>query len=99
MFMMRMIVIVTVIMILIVIAGLAIEMDVELHALDAHFLLPRRVQVVAVEGHLFQLTLQGAELDAEVQQRAKKHVTADAAEEVEVEGFHGKRCGKSKMGD
>ena len=83
--------------VMIVIAGFAFQVDVEFHALDAHLLFPRGVQVVAVEGQFLQLPLQGAELNAEIQQRAEEHVAADAAEQIEIERFHGKREGELRQ--
>jgi len=64
------------------------DMNLELHALDACFLAARDVQVITVQREHCQLTLKLASIDTQVDQRAEEHVAADAAEDVEVEGFH-----------
>ena len=64
------------------------EVDIELHAGDAGFLLARNVEVIAVELEFLQLAFQLARVHAEVEQRADEHVAADAAEDVEVKSFH-----------
>jgi hypothetical protein len=44
--------------------------------------------VIAVEVELFQFVLELVRINAEIEHRADKHISADAAEDVEVEGFH-----------
>jgi len=64
------------------------EMDIKLHAGDAGFLFMGDVEVAAVELQFLQLALQLDRIRAEVNQRADKHVAADAAENVEIKRFH-----------
>jgi len=64
------------------------QMHVELHALDAGFLFAGDVKVVAVELQFFQFVLQLVRVHAQINHRADEHVTADAAENVEVKRFH-----------
>jgi hypothetical protein len=64
------------------------QMNLNFHAGDAGFLLARDVQMIAAELQLLQLALQPVRIRAEVNQRADEHVAADAAENVEVKGFH-----------
>ena len=63
-------------------------MHVEFHAADTHLLSPRHVQMPVFELELTQLPLQGTRVNAKINQRADEHVATDAAEDVEVEGFH-----------
>jgi hypothetical protein len=65
------------------------QMDIKLHAFDAGFLFARDVKMIPAEFQLLQLALQLARIRAEVNQRADEHVAADAAENVEIERFHG----------
>ena len=65
------------------------QMDIELHALDAGFLLARDVKMIAAEFQFLQLAFQFVRIRAEVNQRANQHVAADAAEDVEIKRFHG----------
>src|SRR5438093_2743769 len=68
--------------------ALVIEVDIELRPGHRATLLARSVQVVDLEPKFFQLVLQGVQVDTQVEHRAQEHVAADAAEQVEVEGFH-----------
>lgn len=64
------------------------QMDIELHARDAGFVLARSVEVVAVELELGEFALQRGGVHAEVEQRADEHITTDAGESVEEQSFH-----------
>ena len=64
------------------------EMHVELHTGNALPLLPRDMQVVAVEFQLGEFSFQFSGVYAEINQRADEHIAADAAENVEVQGLH-----------
>ena len=64
------------------------EVNVELDSFDARLLLPRGVQVIAVEFKLLQFVLKLMKIDTEINHRADKHIAADAAEDVEVKGDH-----------
>src|SRR5262249_3956661 len=57
---------------------------------DRGTLLPRDVEVIAVEFELFQFAFQFARVHAEVEQRGDEHVAGNAADEVEVERLHAK---------
>ncbi len=63
-------------------------MHVELHAFDAGFLLARKVQVIAVQLEFLQLALQPMRAHTQINQRADKHIAADATEDVEVKSLH-----------
>jgi len=64
------------------------DMNIELHARDARFLAARNVQVVTVKREFGQFAFQAPSIETQINQRSKEHVAADAAENVEVEGFH-----------
>ena len=68
----------------VVCACFPVEMDVEFDAFDSGFGTARDVEVVPVEAEFFQLAFQRGGFDAEVDQGADEHVTADAAEQVEI---------------
>jgi hypothetical protein len=64
-------------------------MDIEFHAPDRGLRAAMEVQVpVLVERELAKLGFELPRVHAEVDHRAEKHVAADAAEDVEVKGFH-----------
>ncbi len=65
------------------------DMDVKLDSGDALFLASSGVQVVFVQAQLGELVLQLVEIQPQIQQRPDEHIAADAAEEIQVEGFHG----------
>jgi hypothetical protein len=93
-FLMRVVVMVFVfVMMLLAVVGVMLmrEVDIKLHAGDGGFLSPRDVQVIAAELELFQFALQFGGVHAEVEQGGDEHVAGDAAENIEVKGFH---CGK-----
>jgi len=64
------------------------EVDIELDAGDAGLLRFGDVQVVAVELELFQFARELVGIHAKVNECGDKHVAGDAAEGVEVKGFH-----------
>ena len=64
------------------------QMDVEFHTGDAGFFLAGDVEVIAIDVQFLQFKLELVRVDAEVQQRAEKHVAADAAENIEVKEIH-----------
>ena len=45
-------------------------------------------QMITPDAQLFQFTFKLSGFHAQVEQRANQHVAADAAEDVEVKGFH-----------
>jgi hypothetical protein len=65
-----------------------LKMDIELDAADVGFLAVRGMDVPAGEIELVQPGFQLFEAHAEIEQRAKQHVAADPAEDIEVKGFH-----------
>ena len=64
------------------------QMNIKLHAFDLRFVLSRNVEMVAVEMQLFEFVFELMGIHAEVEQRADKHVAADAAENIQVKSFH-----------
>ena len=64
------------------------KMHVELDAGNALAFVLADVQVEAVELELLQFARELVRVHAEVKQRADEHVTADAAEDVEIKSFH-----------
>ena len=64
------------------------EMDVEFCSGDLRLLRAGDVQVPAVKLHFFQFGLQLFGANAEVNEGADEHVATDAAEDVEIQGFH-----------
>ena len=64
------------------------EVDIKFHGDDGRFLLARNVEMPAVELELLQFALQFFGVYAEVNQGGDEHIAGDAAEDVEVKGFH-----------
>jgi hypothetical protein len=64
------------------------EMHVEFRPRDARPLPARHVEVIAIQTELRQLAFELFDVKAQVQHRADEHVTADAAEDIEVKSFH-----------
>ena len=58
---------------------LAFEMHIELHPCNAGLVPARDMQVIPFDLELLQFLLQLARLDPEVNERADKHIAADAA--------------------
>lgn len=81
---MVMIMVVVIVVMTVVVVVVVREMDVELHTFDAGLLLPRDVQVIAVELELGEFAAKFARVHAQINQRADKHIAADAAEGVEI---------------
>jgi hypothetical protein len=65
-----------------------LHVNVELHAVDAGLLSAADVQVITAEIEFPQFAFEIANIHPQINQRADKHVAADAAEEIEVQGFH-----------
>jgi hypothetical protein len=65
-----------------------VQVDIELGPGDATAGAPGDVEVVPGNAEPTELTFEFRRGDAEIEQGAEEHVTADAAEDVEVEGFH-----------
>ena len=64
------------------------QMDIELHAFDVRFLPSGSMNMVTSKIELGQFILELVDLDAQIDQRAEKHVSADAAENIQVKGLH-----------
>jgi hypothetical protein len=85
--MMMVVVAVTLFMLMLVVM-LVRKMHVKLHAFDGGLVLARDVEVIAVELEFTEFVLEFVRVHAQINQRANEHVAADAAEDVEIEGFH-----------
>jgi len=76
-------------LIVVMVMMIILQMDVELHAFDIGFLTASSVEmVVVVELELLEFGFELFEVDAQVEHRADEHITADPAENVEVDSFH-----------
>src|SRR4029077_13468034 len=64
------------------------QVNVEVDALNTAFMAAADVQVVAIQSEFAQFLFELPAIDAEIEQGADKHVAADAAEQIEVEGLH-----------
>ncbi len=64
------------------------QMHIELHSFDLRFVLAGRVQMVSIKAELRELMFQLVKIDTEIQHCADKHVTADAAKNIEEKCFH-----------
>jgi hypothetical protein len=65
-----------------------VQVNVELGSGDAAFMGARGVDMITIHSQFRQLVLQFFEVEAEIEQRPEKHVSADPAEQVEVKGLH-----------
>lgn len=68
--------------------GRGLEVDIEFHTRKAGLFGAGHLQAIACQGQLSQLPLQLGGIGAQVQERPDQHVAADAAGQVEIEGFH-----------
>jgi hypothetical protein len=73
------------------------QMNVEFHTGDPGFFLARDVEVVTIDAQFLQFMFELMRVDAEVQQRAEKHIAADAAEDIEVKDVHKFQAPNSKL--
>ena len=64
------------------------QMHIELYPFDGSLVLTGNVQVIAVQFQFAQRLRERVGIRAEVNQGADKHVTADAAKNIEIECFH-----------
>src|SRR6266704_2723519 len=65
------------------------KVDIELDPLDAGLVPARDMQVIAFQPQLLQLLFQPIGSDTQVEQRPDKHIAADAAEDIQIQSFHG----------
>src|SRR6266567_6740538 len=68
------------------------KVDIKLDPLDAGLVPARDMQVIAFQPQLLQLLFQPIGFYTQVEQRADKHIAADAAEDVQIQCFHGWLC-------
>lgn len=85
---MRIAVFMIAVVMVVITASIVLHMDIELGSCDVRTLLTRRVQVVSADPELLELVFQLVEVHAHIQQRTDEHVTADAAENIEIQRFH-----------
>src|ERR1044071_35048 len=64
------------------------QMNIELYTSDGSFLSAGDMQVITIEGQLFQFMLQVVAIYSEIDECAEKHVAANSAEDVEIQSFH-----------
>jgi hypothetical protein len=76
------------VMVVVIMLMVMTEVDVKFDAADLGFLTAGNVRVPAFEAKFFQFSLESAGVNAKVEQRPNEHIAADAAEDVEIEGFH-----------
>src|SRR4051812_8235981 len=69
-------------------AGVILNLDVELHCTQVGSNDSGRSNTISVQIQLPQLCTQIIEIHSEIQQRANRHVAADAREAIEVERLH-----------
>ena len=71
------------------------EVHIKFHAADASLVTTRKMQVIAIEVELGQFAFQLGCIDAQIHQRANKHIAADTAKEVQIQGVHNTAGGVS----
>jgi hypothetical protein len=64
------------------------DSDIELDAADAGFLAARDVEMPAVQPQFLQFPLDPRGIHAQINERADEHIAADAAENIQIQGFH-----------
>jgi len=79
---------VLVVMVMLMIFVIGFEMDIHFDAGNAAFFLLVHMQVVAFELQLAEFTAELLRAHAQINERAKQHVTTNATKNVEVERFH-----------
>ena len=67
---------------------LRIGMNIKFRSRNAGALLARDVEVVILQPQFLQLPLELMKINPQIQQRTDEHIAADAAENIEVNGFH-----------
>src|SRR5439155_1803002 len=65
-----------------------LQMDIKLHSLNVRFFLSSRVQMIALQLQLAQFSLQLLEIDSQIQHCPDEHVSAYAAENIQVNRLH-----------
>ena len=72
-------------MFMIVIAG---QVNIKFHAADTALVTARKMQVIAIQVELGQFAFQLSGIDAQIHQRTNKHIAADAAKQIQIQGLH-----------
>jgi hypothetical protein len=75
-------------MMMMMFVAVLVTMDVELDPFDAALVFAAGVRVPIIQSKLFQLPLNGVEGHPEIDHCATEHVTADPAEDIQIESFH-----------
>ena len=63
-------------------------MHVELHTLDRRLVLPGRMEVIPTKAKLAEFSFEVSKFYAEVEHGTDEHVTADSAEDVQIQAAH-----------
>ena len=66
-----------------------LQVDVKFNPAQIGLLPTRGVKVEAIQTEFGEFPVQSVQIKAEIDQRAQEHVTADPAENIQVEGLHG----------
>jgi hypothetical protein len=64
------------------------EVNVKFHALNRRFLGATAVKMKVIKAQLLQLMLELVKVHAQINQRPDEHVTADAAENIQIKRLH-----------
>jgi len=67
---------------------LVFQMHIELDAFNVSFLFAGNVKMITVKFEFGQLAFQLGKVDPEINHRAKEHVAADTAKNIEIKRFH-----------
>ena len=70
---------------MVMIAG---EMNIKFDAGNASLVAPGKVEMVLIQPQLAQLRFEFCRVDAQVDQGANEHVTADTTEQVQIKSLH-----------
>jgi hypothetical protein len=84
-----MIVVMVVTMVVARLPGLARQQHIELHGADIRPDHPGGPKLIAFHGQLSQLGSQVIEVQTQIQQRANRHIPADAGKAVKIKRLHG----------
>ena len=68
--------------------GFALEVHVELHTLDRRLVLPGHMEVIPTKAELAEFSFEVSKFHAEVEHGTDEHVTADSAEDVQIQAAH-----------
>src|SRR6267154_3993479 len=68
------------------------QMDIEFYAGNPAFLPSSEVKMVSFQAELHQRVFQCLAIHTQVHQSANKHVSADSAEQIQIQRFHFRPC-------